>query len=146
MATKFHGVLSLILIKISVLVALAALFLTAPLAGMVYLITVMGASVIILYAYCAKCICRLDACSHVFPGKATRWFPRRRQEPYTAQDLLATALSLAIIFLFPQYWLWHHKPLFLIFWALTIIALVDIRLYVCKLCGNKICILCPSRL
>jgi len=146
MANQIHGVLSLSLIILSVLIALAALFLAAPLAGIVYLLTVLGASAIILFAYCAKCKSRRDACSHVFPGKAADLLPHRKQEPYTFSDVFATALSVAIIFLFPQYWLWQNKLLFIAFWVSAVIALVEIRLCVCKVCRNDICMFCPSRL
>jgi hypothetical protein len=72
MAGKFHGVFSLLLIAAAVVIALAYMLSQSISRGLVYLAILMFANPIVLYSYCAKCICREDACSHFFPGKLTR--------------------------------------------------------------------------
>ena len=137
-----HGIISLILIKIAILVALVYLFFTSAAAGMIYLVLVTMASLAILFAYCAKCEARDQYCSHLFPGKATRWLPARRQGPYSPTDMLVTAGSLAVVFIFPQYWLWQNKAALFFFWAPTIIAATEILWCVCRSCRNHNCVLC----
>lgn len=142
---RLHGILSMVLIIIAVLTALVHLFFTSAIIGCIYLVLGIAASLTILYAYCAKCAAREHHCSHLFPGKLTRWLPGRTPEPYRSIDLLATVGSLALIFLFPQYWLWQNKAILLVFWAVTIMALADIFLRVCRDCRNHNCMLSKNR-
>lgn len=140
-----HGILSLMLITIAVMAALVYLFFTSTTVGSIYLILVLTASLSILYAYCAKCTTRDRHCGHIFPGKLTRWLPQRQSGPYSFVDLLVTAGSLTLIFLFPQYWLLHNQALLFVFWGLTIVALAEILLRVCRDCRNQNCMLCKNK-
>ena len=139
---NLHGIISLILIKSAVLVALVYLFFASIAAGILYLMLVVFASAAIVFAYCAKCEAREHHCSHIVPGYVTRWLPTRRPGPYTLIDIAATGAALSILFLFPQYWLWQNKTVFFFFWALTSIALAEILLRVCPSCRNRNCLLC----
>ena len=144
---NLHGIISLILFKVAVLAALAYLFLTSISAGLVYLMLIGIASLSVLYAYCAKCQARAKCeardhrCSHVFPGKATRFLPTRKQGPYSPADILVTGGSLASIVIFPQYWLWQNKTVLLTFWGLSVIAVGQILLRVCPTCRNHKCVM-----
>jgi len=141
---NLHGILSLMLIKVAVLTALVYLFFTSAAIGSIYLALIIAASLTIMYAYCAKCAARDHHCSHVAPGKLTRWLPQRDSGPYSTLDLLATGGSLILIFIFPQYWLWQNKTVQLIFWGVTIVALAEILLRVCPDCRNQNCMLCKK--
>ena len=141
---NLHGILSLMLIKVAVLTTLVYLFFTSAAIGWIYLVLIIAASLTILYAYCAKCAARDHHCSHIVPGKITRWLPQRNSGPYSTLDLLATGGSLILIFIFPQYWLWQNKTVQLIFWGVTIVALAEILLRVCPDCRNQNCMLCKK--
>ena len=143
MKNRFHGVFSLVLIVTAVVVALIFLFTKSFPLGILYLALIIISSGVVLFAYCSKCTCRSTGCSHVFPGKLTRFLPVRKDGPYTSGDIPATSISLLVLFLFPQYWLWQNTELFVLFWVLTLGAVVEIRLFVCKECRNGICMMSP---
>lgn len=139
MAGKFHGVFSLILILISIVIALIYLLRNSTGWGLVYLCIIVIVNPIVLYSYCAKCLCRDDACSHVIPGKLTRLLPARKPGPYSQMDYYSTALSLTVLFGFPQAWLWQNLAILIAFWMLLIVGLVEILLFVCRTCSNDNC-------
>ncbi|UCF93066.1 MAG: hypothetical protein JSW39_02610 [Desulfobacterales bacterium] len=145
MRNKFHGVFSLLLIIVAIFLALASIWGKPVSTGLVYLAIVLTSPVILLYTFCAKCLCRSDDCRHVFPGKLTQWFPRRKQGPYTFADIVGTVVSLAALVLFPQYWLWQNKTLWLAFWLLIGIASIEILAFVCRGCKNARCPIHSSR-
>ena len=142
MRSNFHGVFSLILIFASVLIALAYMLNVSLGWGLIYLGLIILGNPIVLYAYCAKCLCRDDKCSHVFPGKLTRLIPPRKQGPYTLMDYFWTALSLIALFGFPIPWLWHSNVLFFGYWLLLLIGLAEILFFVCHTCRNENCRMC----
>lgn len=142
MRSNFHGVFSLILILASVVIALFYLLSVSSGWGLAYLGVIVFANPIVLYAYCAKCLCRDDACSHLLPGKLTRWLPTRKQGFYTRIDYFWTALSLMALFGFPVPWLWQSKALFFGYLLLLLIGLAEILFLVCRTCLNKNCPIC----
>ncbi len=144
MVNNWHGLISFFIADAAVVIGFVAIFLTNPAAGIVYLMVAVAAPWPVLYFYCAKCTCREDGCGHTVPGKLTRFLPARAQGPYTLGDYIGAGIPLAVMFLFPQYWLWHHKALFIIFWGMLIIALFQIRNFVCPACRNAECVMCAE--
>lgn len=142
MLANFHGVFSLILILTSAVIALFYLFRISPALGLAYLGIIIIANPLVLYFYCGKCLCRNDACSHVIPGKLTRFLPGRLQGPYTFKDFFWTALSLVAIFGFPMLWLWQSKVWFVGYWLLLLAGLIEILFFVCRTCRNENCPMC----
>ena len=139
---RFHGVASLTLIALAISTAVVFLFLKSAAGGLAYLMLVLTSSTAVLMAYCAKCTARDRHCSHIFPGKLARLLPQRPAGPYSPMELAATAAALAVLFFFPQYWLWQNKWVLLVFWALTAAALAQILLRVCPNCRNLNCLMC----
>jgi hypothetical protein len=139
MVQKYHGVFSLVLIFAAVGIAFIYMLSFSVKMGLAYLVTFLIANPIVLYSYCAKCLCRENACSHVFPGKLTRLLPARKQSPYTVGDYFWTGISLIALLGFPQVWLWQNKTLFVVFWLLLIVGLVEIFFLVCPRCQNENC-------
>ena len=142
MRSNFHGIFSLILILASVVIALFYLLGLSPGWGLAYLVVILVANPLVLYAYCAKCLCRDDACSHVLPGKLTRWLPARKQAPYTRMDYFWTVLPLMVLFCFPAPWLWQSKALLLVYLLLLLTGFAEILFFVCRTCLNKNCPIC----
>lgn len=142
MGSKFHGAFSLILISLSVVIAAGHLIANSIGWGLFYLGILALANPMILYSYCAKCLCREDGCSHVLPGKLARLLPARKPGPYSFRDYLVTAISLAAVIGFPQFWLWRSKGLWILFWILVATGLVEILFFVCRSCRNANCPKC----
>ena len=140
MNNRFHGVSSLSLIFLSILIGLLAILGESFLMGLVYIAAILISIPIVIYSYCSKCICRLDSCGHIFPGKLSKWLPSRKQSNYTFWDILGVILPLIVLFVFPQFWLWKTKILLFVFWVLFIIAFAEIKLFVCKECKNEKCL------
>jgi hypothetical protein len=138
---RFHGVTSLLWVGIAVTLAAIALFSESVLFGAAYLAICAGGSAVIVYAFCAKCPCKAH-CGHVFPGKAAMRI-QRAPGPYTAAEIGALGIALALILGLPQIWLWEYPALFIVFWALVGIGLVQIRVFVCRACQN---VYCPLKL
>ena len=139
MKGKFHGVVSLLLIFAAVIIALIYMLTLAGNLGLVYLAIIIVANPIVLYSYCAKCLCREEACSHVVPGMLTRFLPTRKQGPYTWGDYVWTGVPLIVLLGFPQVWLWQNKTLFVVFWILLVVGLIEILFLVCPRCQNENC-------
>jgi hypothetical protein len=139
MTDKFHGVFSLLLILAAVVIALVYMLDVSAGWGFCYIAVIVIANPIVLSSYCAKCLCREDGCSHVIPGKLTRLLPARKPGPYSFWDYLATAISLAVLVGFPQFWLWRSKAVLVLFWILVTIGLVEILFCVCRSCRNANC-------
>jgi hypothetical protein len=142
MKNNFHGVFSLILILASIVIALSYMLNESAGWGLVYLGIIILANPTVLYAYCAKCVCRDDACSHVYPGKLTRLLPARKQGPYTIMDYFWTALSLIALFGFPLIWLWRNTVFYFGYWLLLLTGLAEILFFVCRTCRNENCPMC----
>ncbi|MDJ0874521.1 MAG: hypothetical protein QNJ02_04585 [Desulfobacterales bacterium] len=135
----FHGITSLVLLALAMLVGLIGVALEAPTAALVYTLVLGIAFLVICAAYCAKCPGRTQACGHLIPGLVAQYLPARRQTPYHTIDLALTALALAAMVCYPQYWLWPHPALLALFWLLISGAVIQIALRVCRRCQNPHC-------
>jgi hypothetical protein len=143
MTKRFHGITSIVLTAIAILIAAVAAFRASWVLGVVYLAICVAALLIIIYAYCAKCPCK-EHCAHVFLGKAALAF-ERQPGPYAATELVALVLALALLLGLPQFWLWRYTGWFVAFWVLNAIAVIQIRAVVCPACDNTHCPLKPGR-
>jgi hypothetical protein len=139
MKRQTHGLISLGCAAFALAVAVQSLFQQSFVIGIAYMFLAALSTPVILYSFCAKCEDRLR-CGHVVAGPAAaRMFRNRKPAPYTPGDLAATGAALAVIFLFPQIWLWRHPLAFGVFWICMAVAAVDIRRNVCAGCGNVRC-------
>ena len=141
MNRRSHGVLSLSLLFGALVVGLVSVFHESAAMGAVYAVIIPLALLTITYSYCGKCSCRLDSCGHVFPARLSRLLPPRTDTNYTYLDLAGVVLPFALLVGFPQWWLFENKVLFAVFWALIVIGLLEIRLFVCRGCSNEKCAL-----
>lgn len=144
MNRKFHGLLSLALFMIAVLIGLFFLMNRTLFWGLTYAVILIVSPLVIVYSFCSKCLCRFDECGHVFPGKLSQRLPLRKQGSYTFWDYTGVMVPFLALLLFPQIWLWQNKVVWFIFWLLIIIAIFEIRLFVCLKCRNVECPLCKK--
>jgi hypothetical protein len=142
MNRKFHGVFSLGFFAISIVAGCISILGESMSMGLLYVGIMLIAPLIVIYSFCSKCICRLDGCGHLLPGKLTKYLPEREQGPYTFWDIFWTVIPLIVLFLFPQFWLWKNKILVVIFWSSCLIGLFELLLFVCKNCTNENCPVC----
>jgi hypothetical protein len=145
MNSKFHGVASLLLESLAIVIGFTAVWQAHKVAGVIYAILILAAVPLILYAYCSKCEVRLTGCRHVIPGQMTRLLPARKNEHYGILDYVGLTLPVAVLVAFPQPWLLENMLLLILFWACLAGGLVQILLRVCKGCGNQKCIMCRLR-
>lgn len=75
MNAKFHGITSLLLESLAILVGFAAIWQSQTSAAVFYIVLILVSVPIILYSYCSKCEIRLTGCRHVIPGQITRLLP-----------------------------------------------------------------------
>ncbi len=139
MANRLHGVLSLFWIFFSLIIGLLSIIDESLAMGMLYIAIVAFSFLTVVYSFCSKCTCRLDSCAHILPGKLTKLLPERKQTHYTFWDALGILIPLAVMLAFPQFWLWKNKILLIIFWLFFLIAIIEIKLSVCKACKNEGC-------
>ena len=144
MSTRFHGIMSISLVAISILIAIVTVFQATPALGLVYLIGCAVAPLGIVYAFCAKCPCRTH-CAHVLFGKLAMALTHRQPGPYTPVEMSAVALALLWLLGVPQFWLWQTPLWLALFWLLNAVAVIQIRIAVCPACDNACCPLRPAR-
>jgi len=133
------------LLTAGIVIGLIAVCRISLLAGLIYgLLTLIGLA-IINFSFCTKCTCRHENCGMIFPGKLTRLWPQKKQSAYNILDYTAIVLSLCLITLYPQYWLWSDKFLLMLFWLIFVIAHVHIRLAICRGCENAHCPALPRK-
>jgi hypothetical protein len=137
MTKQLHGVTSIGFAAVAIAIAAAAMFRTSWVLGVVYLAVCAVSSGGIVYAYCAKCPCKTH-CAHILPGKAAMAFDRQ-PGPYTATEIAVLVLALLLLVGLPQFWLWRYIGMFIVYWVLNGVAVVQIRLVVCRTCQNVYC-------
>ncbi|MBN1875297.1 MAG: hypothetical protein JXA33_13800 [Anaerolineae bacterium] len=137
LSTRFHGIVSLALVGIAVIVAIFVLVhITWGWAVGYGLLCLLGMTAII-YTFCAKCPCQ-QCCAHVLPGKVARLFPRA-PSPYSGVEQAVVVVAIALILGLPQLWLWQNVAALVVFWILNAVAVTQILIFVCRVCANFYC-------
>lgn len=141
MSARFHGIVSIGLVGMAVLIAVVTVFQALPVLGIAYLVGCVVAPLGIVYAFCAKCPCR-TRCAHVVFGKLAVLLTNRQPGPYTPAEIAIVGLGLLWLLGLPQVWLWRTPIWLVVFWLLNAIAVLEIRATVCPACEN---VHCPMR-
>jgi hypothetical protein len=138
MSTRAHGVTSISLVGIAIVIAAAVMSQVSWLLGALYLVGCLVALLGIVYAFCAKCPCRTH-CAHVIFGKLATALTNRQQGPYARGEVAVVVGALFWLLGLPQIWLWRSLVLFVAFWGLNAVAVLQIRFAVCSSCENVYC-------
>jgi hypothetical protein len=136
---KFHGILSLLMIFSAFAIGFSSILSISRMYGFLYLGLIVISGSTIVFCFCTKCPCKDSNCGHVFPGLLTKILPDRTPGRYTKTETGIVIISFASALAFPQYFLWTNKTVFIIFWLLMAVSLIDIRFHVCKACDNQYC-------
>jgi hypothetical protein len=107
--------------------------------GWLYVALIGLSFAVVATVWCARCPCRVDACTHIWLGQLTRFLPPREPGAPTVCDWVGHAFYIAGLHLLPQYWLWQNKGLFALFWGLALTTFLVGPLYACKGCQNRHC-------
>lgn len=142
---NIHGIISYALISVATFSALIYLFSISLIHGLIYLILFLTGSGLIMGRYCTKCPCRETNCGHVLPGKLTKYFPKRPKTEYNSADHFTLILAILMLFAYPQYFLFQNIYAFVVFWCMSIIALLEINFLVCTKCENTKCKACKNK-
>lgn len=145
MKEKIHGIISLFLFSGTAVISFIGINKFSTKFAIEYLLIVIISFLIIIYSYCTKCKCHEYNCLHIIPGFIVKILPKRKTGKYLFWDYIGVIIPMVLIIFIPQYWLIKNMILFLIFWTLLIIALVEIINIVCKACINDNCLLCKNR-
>ena len=138
MGTRFHGLFSIGLVVMAVALAAVTALLTSSVLGLGYLALSALALLGIFYAFCAKCPCRLS-CGHVLPGMLASRFVSCEPGPYSKVETAIVMAALLLLLGLPQAWLWRYPILLIAFWLSAIVAVIEIRSFVCRACDNTFC-------
>lgn len=145
MKKRFHGVFSICLLTVALIIGGFSIYQANLVLCLVYFILIPLSFLIVIYSYCTKCPHVGDnSCRHVIFGKIAKLF-KQKTGKYTKFELIETLFPLMIIVMFPQYFLFKTPILMIIFWLLAVIAAVEVFLFVCRGCYNKNCINCPNK-
>jgi hypothetical protein len=125
MNIKFHIFLFLFSLLLYLFIGLYAIFTQSIIIGLIYLIILVLSSIALAYFCCTKCRFNEDSCLHKIPGILTKILPKRKGKKFTIYDRYVIYLTSVVIILIPQIWLWNIKYLFVIFWTLVLINIIE---------------------
>ncbi len=144
---KIPGVTSIVLGGAAFGLAVFLLLQFSIILGVVYLLFMPIMFLNILYQYCRKCPHVPEGtCRHVLFGAIVkRFFTAIEPALYTQKELIRMIIPFVLYILFPQYWLFQHTSLFILYWGLMASAITIIRLGVCTSCKNSFCFFCKNK-
>ncbi len=126
MFNKIHTYIFLISLVSYLCIGFYTIIIQSVIAGFFYLIILVIDSLIMAYFCCTKCKFNKTACRHIVPGKLTKYLPEPKSKEFKIYKTnLSLYLTTAIIIIIPQYWLWNFKYLFVFFWILVIINIIE---------------------
>ncbi len=138
---RTQGVIAITLFAAAFVIGTYSIAIYNLLAAFLYFIGVLIGYLLNVYYFCRKCPhISDDSCRFVVFGKIACLFPKNRiGERYSYRDVIIIWIPRLYMFFFPRPWLFKHKTLFIVFWALIIIALLIWVFRVCRTCGNEKC-------
>ncbi len=139
MKKKLISLLTLFLILAVVAIGFTAITIESKINSIYYLVISGAGLLMILISYCSKCPVRLTDCKHLIIGSLTLLLPKRQTGPYSFFDFFITTIGCLGIILYPQFWLFKNMPLLFAFWFGSILFIIVVTLFQCKICGNSNC-------
>jgi len=143
---KFPGLLSIILLFTAAGIANYQLYTQSFMLGAAFTVCFPLSLLNMLYHYCRKCphVTR-KTCRHVIFGwLVQKLFKPLKPSKYNVRDITLASLPTAIVMLISQYWLFKNKYLFIAFCVIMLIAVIIVRISLCKSCENTYCKLCSN--
>lgn len=138
MKNRIHGILSLFIFGIAIIIGIIPAFRINLFLGLGYIFLLTVSSIVMIFAFCSKCPCNKN-CMHVLPGLIIKRTKTRTPGQYNWLEIGIVVTSILLIIGIPQLWLWNKWNYFFLFWILTFITFLEIRFFVCKKCSNNFC-------
>jgi len=139
---RMHGVISLILFTVALLIAINAVFAQSFMFGIIYSILLPIGALLALMGFCPKCPHVADrTCRHVIPGEIVRLFPTSQTgSQYRVTDYLILIVPILLIIGLSQIPLFKQGILFFgLFWGIMTLVFAEILTFVCNSCRNVNC-------
>ncbi|TYQ16734.1 UNVERIFIED_CONTAM: hypothetical protein Cloal_3302 [Acetivibrio alkalicellulosi] len=143
---KIPGLLSIVLVFISLGIGGYQLFSYSIFLGMIYVLLIPLVFLNVMYQYCRKCPHVAEkTCRHVIFGWiVNKLFTPIKPSKYTLKEIIYALTPLILLILLLQYWLFKNIFMFIVFWIPMLISVIIIRIGVCKECQNKNCAFCTK--
>ena len=142
---NIHGYISVTLFFAALFTGFYSISIYSLLIASIYMVVCFAALSVVAASYCSKCRCR-NNCNHWIIGKLSVLFSKPKDGAYTMSDLfIKTLFPLALIIAFPQYWLIKSLVLFITYWAVSLVAGIEIYFFVCNKCLNAKCSMCRNK-
>jgi hypothetical protein len=138
MTHRHHGLMSMLLFTAAIVVALTVLVRASWWAAAGFVALNLLSLVGVAYSYCAKCLCRHRCCHYIIGPIASKLF-KARSGKYTVGDYLLMLTSAGMVFAYPLPWLWHVPWALYTFFAIGLLATLEILFAVCPSCANANC-------
>jgi hypothetical protein len=139
MTKKIHGIFSFSVASAAILISAIFIFKNSLVFGITFIAFCAISALAILRLFCAKCPSR-DNCGHVLPGLVLkRIFRNVKPAPYSFLEIATFVIFAGIVVIIPQFWLYKNTPLFIFYWAMMVLAVIDIKYAVCTQCENGYC-------
>lgn len=140
---KLHGKIASIIILASFVLAATAVYLYGSLLlAILYCVCLAFSLTAIVAAYCRKCYQKNKDCVHFNLGKLSHFMPTPQNGKYTVLEYSVTIAAVLLILGFPQYWLVQNQSILAAYWLLTLGAVCEILVFVCRACKNRLCAFC----
>jgi hypothetical protein len=142
---NIHGIISLILFFITLGIGVASIVIYSVFIGFISFFTILIALIMVSILYFSKCKCR-DNCNHVIIGKISVLLSKYKPGNYKSNDLVfGIIIPMFIAIALTQYWLLKTPMLFIFYWVVFVLAIVEIYFFVCNNCLNKKCSMCRHK-
>lgn len=147
MKSRIHGLIAILIAFTGFVFANVKLYEVSLPVGMGYSIYLPIMVLFVIGFYCAKCPHTANnTCLHWFMGWiAARLFPAKNPGPYSPVEKWLATLPFLIGTLLPYLWLWRDITFDAVYTLLVIIAVLEIKLFVCQGCANIYCDSCPNK-
>jgi len=139
---RVHGVISLVLFVIAILIGMYAVVIHNFLIGLIYMLFLPIGACIALLGFCPKCSHVADrTCRHVIPGEIVRLFSFNNIDgQYRIANYLILIVPMSLIIGIPQIFLFRQGVLwFVVFWGIIAVIAAEIVTFVCRSCKNANC-------
>lgn len=134
-----HKLIINILFSLNIFIGTYSIFRYNIMLGIIYLLLLISGSFIMVYSYCTKCISCNIKCAHPQFGYLRKYLPKRKCSQYLVFDYLGVVLFIIIAVVLPQFGLWATKPLFIVYWIVSITMALGIGTKLCSKCENRFC-------
>jgi hypothetical protein len=141
-----YGTISMVVLMIALAIGIFAMTTHSIVYGGLYVLVICLSGYVVLMRYCRKCPHSMnDSCHHKIPGLLAKKLPYKKTGKYTLYEYISTIGSMMILFALPFVSMVDRYYLLVPYLILWGIAILMVKIKVCKLCYNRWCLSCPNK-